>query len=141
MMLPAIQSLRIKAVRADLEFEATRVVCALKSYQLTHDAPPEQLADLVPTFLPSVNIDPFDGKPLRYRREGKEWVIWSVGSDLKDDNAACTNSSIASVARNVPAETSSSSQPNHRMTWPTTQSERFKGQALALPSRNSTAAS
>jgi hypothetical protein len=88
MMLPAIQSPRIKAVRADLEFEATRVVCALKSYQLTHDAPPEQLADLVPTFLPSVNIDPFDGKPLRYRREGKEWVIWSVGSDLKDDNAA-----------------------------------------------------
>jgi hypothetical protein len=88
MMLPAIQSLRIKAVRADLEFEATRVVCALKSYQLVHATPPEQLADLVPTFLPSVPTDPFDGKPLRYRREGKEWVIWSVGSDLKDGNAA-----------------------------------------------------
>ncbi len=88
MMLPGIQSPRIKAVRADLEFEATRVVCALKSYQLTHGAPPSQLADLVPTFLSSIPIDPFDGKPLRYRTEGTNWVIWSVGSDLKDDNAA-----------------------------------------------------
>ena len=88
MMLPAMQSPHIKAVRADLEFEATRVVCALKSYQLIHGSPPDQLADLVPTFLPAIPIDPFDGKPLRYRHDGANWVIWSVGSDLKDDNAA-----------------------------------------------------
>jgi hypothetical protein len=71
-----------------LEFEPTRAACSLISYQLAHGAPPEQLADLVPTFLPSVPIDPFDGKPLRCRRDGTNWVIWSVGSDLKDDNAA-----------------------------------------------------
>jgi len=87
MLLPTVQSIRVKAVRADLEFEATSVVCALKSYQSAHGAPPEQLADLVPTFLLSLPIDPFDGKPLRYRSDGTNWVIWSVGSDLKDDNA------------------------------------------------------
>jgi hypothetical protein len=88
MLLPAMQSPRVKAVRANLEFEATRVVCAVKSYQLTHGAPPEHLADLVPSFLASLPIDPFDGKSLRYRHDGTNWVIWSVGSDLKDDNAA-----------------------------------------------------
>jgi hypothetical protein len=88
MLLPAVGSPRSRAVRDALELEATRVVCALKLYQLAHGTPPEQLADLVPDFLSSVPIDPFDGKPLRYRRDGTNWVIWSVGSDLKDNNAA-----------------------------------------------------
>jgi len=88
MILPAMEPVRNKAVRVDLEFEATEVVCALKSYEFRHGAPPDQLTDLVPAFLPAVPTDPFDSKPLRYRREGNEWVLWSVGSDLKDDNAA-----------------------------------------------------
>jgi hypothetical protein len=88
MLLPVVQLPRIKTVRADLEFEATCVVCALKSYRLAHGVPPERLADLVPVFLPTAPIDPFDGKPLRYRSDGTNWVIWSVGFDLKDDNAA-----------------------------------------------------
>lgn len=88
MTLAAISGTRKKVIQAELNLTASEVVCALKAYELTHDKPPEQLADLVPDFLPSIPIDPFDGKPLRYRREGKEWVIWSVGSDLKDDKAA-----------------------------------------------------
>jgi hypothetical protein len=85
---PATRSAQVRALRADVELEATEVVCALKSYELAHGSPPETLSDLVPGLLPSVPADPFDGKPLRYRREGKEWVLWSVGSDMKDDNAA-----------------------------------------------------
>ncbi len=34
---------------------------------------------------PSVSLDPFDGKPLRYRREGAGFVIYSVGESLKYD--------------------------------------------------------
>lgn len=30
-------------------------------------------------------LDPFDGKPLRYKREGKGFVLYSVGYDLKDN--------------------------------------------------------
>jgi len=88
LLLPVTDSIHSRTSRTDLEFEATGVVCALKSYEFSHGAAPDQLTDLIPDFLPSVPIDPFDGKPLRYRREGKEWVLWSVGSDMKDDNAA-----------------------------------------------------
>jgi len=86
--IPATRSAQVKAVRTDVELKATEVVCALKSYELAHGSPPETLSALIPGLLPSVPIDPFDGKPLRYRRKGKEWVLWSVGSDMKDDNAA-----------------------------------------------------
>jgi len=88
MMLPNIGSARNRTIRAELELEATTVVCALKSYEIIHGAPPNQLSDLTSDLLPSLPMDPFDGKPLRYRHEGKEWVVWSVGSDRKDDNAA-----------------------------------------------------
>jgi hypothetical protein len=86
--LPATRAAQVRTIRADVELEATEVVCALKLYELAHGSPPETLSDLVPALLPSVPIDPFDAKPLRYRREGKEWVFWSVGSDMKDDSAA-----------------------------------------------------
>ena len=75
--------------RHDTEMEATMTVCALRGFTLTHGKPPERLSELVPEFLASVPIDPFDGKPMRYRREGDGWVLWSVGSDRKDDNAEC----------------------------------------------------
>jgi hypothetical protein len=88
MMLPIFGDLGRPAVRSDVDFQATITACAVRRYELTHDKPPEQLTNLIPDFLPSMPIDPFDSKTLRYRREGKEWVIWSVGSDLKDDNAA-----------------------------------------------------
>ncbi len=88
MMLPKLEMSFSRATRCEVDLRATGVVCALTGYARVHGEPPEHLDQLVPDFLPAVPLDPFDGKPLRYRREGSEWVIWSVGSDLKDDNAA-----------------------------------------------------
>jgi hypothetical protein len=87
MMLPTIERTRAKSVHADVELNATSTVCALKSYELVHGSAPEDLSDLVPEFLPSIPIDSFDGKPLRYRHDGKEWALWSVGHDVKEDSA------------------------------------------------------
>ncbi len=87
MMLPAFEQAQYRVIRGELDAEATVIVCALRAYTLTNGHPPEQLSELVPGLLPAIPIDPYDGKPLRYRREGKNWVVWSVGSDKKDDNA------------------------------------------------------
>ena len=86
MMLPFVDEQGRKPVRADVDFQATITACALKRFELEHAEPPDHLDDLIPKYLAATPIDPFDGKPLRYRREGREWVIWSVCSDLKDDN-------------------------------------------------------
>jgi hypothetical protein len=58
---------------------------ALRLYRKEHGRYPENLSALVPRYLPSVPADPFDGKPLRYRREGTGFRLWSIGPDRKDD--------------------------------------------------------
>ena len=49
---------------------------------------PESLDALVPKYFPAVPLDPFDGKPLRYIRHGKGYVVYSVGDNLTDEQGA-----------------------------------------------------
>ena len=46
---------------------------------------PENLGALIPEILPEVPIDPFTGKPLVYKIENGELLIYSLGSNQKDD--------------------------------------------------------
>jgi hypothetical protein len=65
--------------------------CALgiERYRLAnHDQLPATLQDLVPAYLPAVPVDPFDGKPLRYNRLPKGYLIYSVGKDCVDNGGA-----------------------------------------------------
>jgi hypothetical protein len=44
---------------------------------------PASLDALVPTYLPRVPLDPWDGKPLRYAIGPAK--VWSIGRDGRDD--------------------------------------------------------
>jgi hypothetical protein len=46
----------------------------------------------VPTFLPAVPTDPFDGKPLRYKKLAKGYVVYSIGEDEVDNGGTEKNS-------------------------------------------------
>jgi len=46
----------------------TMTALALRLYRKENGRYPENLQQLVPKYLPSVPIDPYDGKPLRYRK-------------------------------------------------------------------------
>lgn len=58
---------------------------AIERFQLLRGKLPEKLNELVPQFLPAVPIDPFNGKPLRFRHLAKGYVIYSIGTDGRDD--------------------------------------------------------
>lgn len=75
-------------VRNDTFFVILQTEVALLRYRANHGRFPSSLAELAPAYLKSVPIDPFGlGKPLRYRqiRGGKSYLLYSLGSDLKDD--------------------------------------------------------
>jgi hypothetical protein len=58
---------------------------AAERYRLANLRWPKNLDELVPHYLSSVPIDPFDGQPLRYRRLDDGVLIYTVGEDRKDD--------------------------------------------------------
>lgn len=55
-----------------------QVVAALRLYRSQHGRYPDTLQELAPKYLPSVLVDPFDGKPLRYRRLPQGFKVWSI---------------------------------------------------------------
>jgi hypothetical protein len=62
---------------------------AIEGYRREHEALPRRLADLVPRALAAVPVDPFGGRSLVYRVEPSgEFVLYSIGSDLKDDGGS-----------------------------------------------------
>jgi len=63
----------------------TMTALALRLYRKENGRYPENLQQLVPKYLPSVPVDPYDGKPIRYRRLQKGFKVWSVGGNRKDD--------------------------------------------------------
>jgi hypothetical protein len=83
MEMPAIGPSLSKKSQSDAQLQATRIILALRAYQLTHGNLPSDLNALVPEFLDAVPADDFDGQPLRYAPDRK--IVYSVGQNLKDD--------------------------------------------------------
>ena len=80
-----------KAARRDAEVQAQLLVAhtglEVERHRLAHgDRLPMRLTELVPDYLSALPLDPFDGKPLRYRLRTQGFVIYSVGADGSDDN-------------------------------------------------------
>lgn len=70
--------------RADLR--STRTMLAVQRYRLAQGKRPETLDQLVPEYLDRVPTDPFDGRPIRYRRTDPGFIVYSIWSDGQDNN-------------------------------------------------------
>ena len=64
----------------------TRLIVAIQSFRQKNGKLPDDLNDLCPDYLPSVPLDPFDGKPFRY--SASKALVYSVGKDLKDSDGS-----------------------------------------------------
>jgi hypothetical protein len=56
--------------------DAVMAGAALLAYRARHTAFPDRLEEA----LPAAALDPFSGRPFRYRREGDGFVVFSVGA-------------------------------------------------------------
>jgi hypothetical protein len=70
-------------IRAHLDL--ARTALALERQRLVTRELPECLEELVPWYLPQVPVDPFDGKPIRYRRRQPGYLLYSVAEDGQDN--------------------------------------------------------
>ncbi|MCS7186998.1 MAG: hypothetical protein RMK89_08615 [Armatimonadota bacterium] len=85
LLVPSFTQTFLKAANFHALQRLTQVAIALRLYRRENGRYPETLQELVPQYLPSVPLDPFDGKPLRYERLRNGFKIWSIGQDFKDN--------------------------------------------------------
>lgn len=88
LLLPALGKVTERTARVQAAVDLVVVACALERFQQQHGAYPERLEQLTPEFLARLPLDPVSGELLRYRPDGEgRFVLWSVGANLKDDQA------------------------------------------------------
>ncbi len=80
----------LKNAQLEATFLAARTGLACRLYKSRTGQYPEHLEELVPGILTEVPIDPFTGKPFVYRREGEGFIVYSLGSNQKDDGGRST---------------------------------------------------
>jgi hypothetical protein len=89
-IVPEFETVFMKVATLDALILTSRVGLACRIHKSRTGAYPENLEALVPGLLTEVPIDPFTGKPLVYRREGQGFIVYSLGSNLKDDGGRST---------------------------------------------------
>lgn len=86
MFIPVLSGVPKRDANSRAELRDAIAAIAVERWRLAHQgALPDSLDDLVPAFLPAVPVDPYDGKPLRYKKLKKGYCIYSIGPNLRDD--------------------------------------------------------
>lgn len=84
-----------KRCQDDLIVASTQAILAIKAFKKDTGSYPSSLLELVPKYLASNPVDPFDNQTLRYSLENQ--VVYSIGQDLVDSGG-----SIGDDWRNMP---------------------------------------
>ncbi|MEZ5302167.1 MAG: hypothetical protein R3F11_16230 [Verrucomicrobiales bacterium] len=80
--LPVYDKILVRVIDGETRTQLTILKLALRRHELDRGSLPDSLDALVPDYLEAVPVDPYDGKPLRYSKEGR--FVYSVGIDLVD---------------------------------------------------------
>jgi hypothetical protein len=74
-----------KTARAQVANDLARLAVALERHRRAEGDYPEKLAALAPRFLAKIPHDVMNGKPLNYKRLNDDYLLYSVGQNLRDD--------------------------------------------------------
>lgn len=90
LMIPAIGKAISASDQGLQQQHATQIMIALERYRAAEGEYPEKLEQLVPTYLPSVPVDPYSDlgfvyKPGADRKARASYTLYSVGEDNEDN--------------------------------------------------------
>ena len=89
LLLPSIGKVFEKVATHSAHCRTAAVSLSLEQYRLRHkDSLPSGLEELVPTWAGQIPTDPFDGRPLRYKRLVQGYVVYSIGADCEDNDGS-----------------------------------------------------
>ncbi len=84
--LPNASAAIVKAVEIETCRQLALTAVGLKRFLLRKGNLPERLDELTPEILDAVPIDFWNGKPLKYRRTARGFLLYAVGKNAVDDS-------------------------------------------------------
>jgi hypothetical protein len=84
-LLPATEKVAEAERRTRALLRCAAAGLAAERYRRQHGRWPDSLDDLKGDYLREVPLDPYDGKPLRYRKDGEGVIIYAIWKDHQDD--------------------------------------------------------
>jgi hypothetical protein len=87
-LAPDVRSIIQTAQISQAMLRTAAVALALERYRSANGRWPKSLEELVPTYLKAVPLDPYDGKPLRFKRQVEGVVVYALGPDGEDNGGA-----------------------------------------------------
>jgi hypothetical protein len=86
LLLPAVDKVFTRDALHKAQLRSALAAVAVERFRLANGGKlPDELTVLVPAYIRSLPIDPYDGKPPRYKRTEKGYVVYCIGVDEKDD--------------------------------------------------------
>jgi len=85
MVLPGLSRAFVRELSAQARWQTAQSAIAVERFRLARGRLPSGLEEVVPQYMASVPLDPFDGKPVRFQRLDKGYAVYSVGPDGVDD--------------------------------------------------------
>ncbi|MGA2070004.1 MAG: hypothetical protein ABSG97_01535 [Sedimentisphaerales bacterium] len=87
LLSPSLGRINIVAFRNKIDAESTPLIIALVRYKQDTGTFPESLDKLVEKeYIKQVPVDPFSDKPIAYRKTDDNFLLYSWGENLKDDD-------------------------------------------------------
>jgi hypothetical protein len=91
----SIQRAKMRHNRVIAHERLLAVELALRCYEYEQGHAPSGLEQLVPNYIQRVPIDPFSDRPVTYRAQGTDWLVYSVGEDGVDDGGKRVSRSVS----------------------------------------------
>ena len=85
LLAPAMGRIGEIDLRLHAHLDLAKSALAIERYRLATGNVPNELAELVPAYLGEVPIDPFDARPIRYKRTEPGYLLYSVMEDGEDN--------------------------------------------------------
>jgi len=90
MLVPNGESAFLKEQILEANIMVAAAGIASRLFRMKYGVFPESLSLLSPEFLPGIPLDPFSGRPLVYKKTASGIKIYSLGSNMRDDNGTET---------------------------------------------------
>jgi hypothetical protein len=88
-MLNHIDHFREKYTALDARRKGLLIFAVIKQYEKRTGKYPKNLKELISQkIIAELPIDPFSGKDFRYKTKKDDWILYSIGENLKDDGGS-----------------------------------------------------